>query len=372
MLERRPILLNGLRLTLSRPGALLWTYAINLSLALLFSLRVHARFSALLNHSLASQRLTSGFDLGTLIPALLHLSNHTAAGGVADYAGVPLYVVVYFILVPGTLFSYITGAPARLSVLAGEGIAFFWRFVRITLLTVLISALLLVPLVLAEGAWSRWLSESRTGTEVYFLRLAGIAIIALVACLLRLYFDLVEVYTVQLGQWTLPSGRADRRVLRTLKPAFRTLRRNFGRAYFTFVLLAAGSLAIMLFLTRIAVHMLAQPRAWPMFLLAQTGLFLMLAARFWQRGAETILAQDYPVLLPATVETTQVASAEPALNVMHEPLVEDPLPSAEPQVAPYGNDAYDFIDPLPDPEPISPSLPEADPGVFRRDPPERL
>jgi hypothetical protein len=64
----------------------------------------------------------------------------------------------------------------------------------------------------------------------------------------------------------------------------------------------------------------------------------LLASRFWQRGAETILAEDFPI--PA------------------------PQPATPPSDQPHFSS-----DPQPDPEPAAPSLPEPDPGVFHHDVP---
>jgi hypothetical protein len=47
-----------------------------------------------------------------------------------------------------------------------------------------------------------------------------------------------------------------------------------------------------------------------MFVLAQIGLFLMLMTRFWQRGAETVLAEDNP-LASAVVVVTEPPVQEP-------------------------------------------------------------
>ena len=74
MPRRRSILLNGLRLVVTVPGPLLWTYALNLGLAFLFSIKLHAQFSSILDHSLAAERLNSAFDLGTISGVGLRLS----------------------------------------------------------------------------------------------------------------------------------------------------------------------------------------------------------------------------------------------------------------------------------------------------------
>src|SRR5271155_4628082 len=103
MLERRNIFLHGLSLTLRRLPAFLWTYLFNLALAFLFSIALNLRLSTLLNHSLAAQRLSSGFDLGTIGEAYLHLHEGPIgdAGAGFGHTSIPLYLLIYFLLLPG-------------------------------------------------------------------------------------------------------------------------------------------------------------------------------------------------------------------------------------------------------------------------------
>jgi hypothetical protein len=349
MLERRNIFLHGLSLTLRRLPALLWTYLFNLALAFLFSISLNLQLSALLNHSLAAQRLFSGFDIATLGETFLHLHEGPVgdAGAVFGHASIPLYLLVYFLLVPGTLFCYQADVPARLSTLLKQGLLYFWRFVRITILTLLVSALILGPLSFLQGKWADHVDEHIVGRRGFLATLAGIIVLFLVASILRLYFDLVEVYTVQLGQHLLSNGKPDRRVRRALAPAWRTLRANFSHVWPAFLFLTLVGFAAVILTARISMHMLAQPRVWPMFLLAQLGLFLMLLTRFWQRGAETSLALQNPIPNPLT----------------------DPLPPGRRiQFTPEQRVAPATLEPISDPEPAPPSLDEPDPGVFHHDP----
>ena len=342
--RRRSLLGNGLRLLLLHPGALLWTYATNLVLGVIFSLRAHTQLGAVLNHSLASQRLTAGFDLGTAVAAVQRTTRDVPAAGASSYGGVPLYLLVYFLLVPGCLFTFNTGAPAHLAILLRSGARFFWRFVRITLLTLLISAAVLGPASALASAWANHVDERTVGWSALWQQGAGWLIVLLLAALLRLYFDLVECYTVLLDDQIRPSGFPDKRVRTVLLPALRTLGRHFLRAYGSFLFLFALGLAAFFLLGRIAVHMLAQPRVWPMFLLAQAGLFLLLATRFWQRGAEMTLACDNPLPPPA----------QPAMN--------DETATPQPTET-----AHKPKDAIPNPEPAVPSLPEPDPGIFHHE-----
>ena len=347
---RRSILAHGLRLVVVSPGALLWTFALNLGVAILFSLRLNAQLGSILDHSLAAERLNAAFDLGTLQMTIQRLGYMAPSSGATAFAGLPIYLLVYFLLVPGTLFCYRTSAPARLSILLSSGISYFWRFVRITILTLLVSAAILVPLNLAQSSYAARVDETTVGQSALLHQLPGMILIFLVAALLRLYFDLVEVYTVQLGDQYREDGKQDRRVRHVLLPALRTLGGNFARAYLGFVFLTLLGFAAFLALAWLAIHTVAQPRVWPTFLLAQAGLLAMMATRFWQRGAETILACDYPLPQPSLIQADEPAefSASPA----PEPLAPLHFPT----------------DAQPDPEPAPPSLPEPDPGVFHHEP----
>ena len=196
----------------------------------------------------------------------------------------------------------------------------------------------------------------------------------LVASILRLYFDLVEVYTVQLGQRLRSThfgqhSKPDRRVRRALGPAWRTFRRHFAEAWPMFLFLTIIGIAAVILTARISMHMLAQPRVWPMFLLAQSGLFVMLFTRFWQRGVETSLSLQNQIPLP---------SVRPPIHVPHP--VDPTAPvnpsrrihlSAEPHTPPPPTPAplpTPTPEPIADPEPAPPSLDEPDPGVFHHDP----
>jgi hypothetical protein len=361
MSERRNIFLHGLFLTLRRFPALLWTYAFNLGLALLFSVRFHSQLSGIMDHSLAAQRLIGGFDLGTAASSIFRMQDGHTGSNASNYSAIPLYLLVYFLLVPGTLFCYQTKSPARLSTLFQQGLLHFWRFVRITILTVLISGLILGPLIFLQGKWADHVDNHAVGRHAFFATMLGYVVIFLVASILRLYFDLVEVYTVQLGLRLRRNGKPDRRVRRTLAPAWRTLRGHFSQAWPTFLFLTLLGAAAVILTARISMHMLAQPRVWPTFLIAQLGLFLLLFTRFWQRGAETSLALQNPIFTPTPLPILPVVGKVNPIDPLHpnQRIVLQPDPiSSEPH------------EPISNPEPAPPSLDEPDPGVFHHDPPK--
>jgi hypothetical protein len=393
MPQTRNIFFHGLGITIRRFPAFLWTYLFNLGLALAFCLPLYRRLSGLMNHSLASQRLSSGFDISVVLETMMRIRGDQGGemSTMASHGSVVAFLVIYFLLVAGTLFSYITNQSARLSTLIYQGLLHFWRFVRITLLALLAGLFILGPLTIAERHWSSFVDGRFVGRTSLLLTFAGMLLVLLVASLLRLYFDLVEVYTVQLGTHLRISGRPDRRVRRTFAPALRLLRANFFRLWIIFLALSVSGAVIVFFTSRTAIHMLARPHAWPMFLVAQVGLIAMLFLRFWQRGVETSLVLQHAVTTSddsfpepqgtyrrVTPITTNMPPSPAAANhdrphhieIMSNP---DPLIPVYPpplsQDRPLITDLSDPIpDPIPNPEPPSPPLPEPDPGVFHHDP----
>jgi len=319
MPQRRTLLIGGFLLTFRNWPAFVWTYFFNLGLAILFALPLHRQIATITAHSLASQRLTGAFDLGTMAGVALKLSQGPGPATLSSYFSTPFYLLLYFFIVPGTLFCYQTGTPATLFTLLQSGFLYFWRFVRITLITLVISAPILAGLNALQHRWSAHVDLNTVGRRAFLLDLAGLVLIGLVAAVIRVFFDLVQVYVVQLGLIQFPvipgkKGRPERQIRRAFKPAWRTFRRNFFRLYITFIFLTLLGLAAVVVTARIAMHSLAQPRVWPMFLLAQLGLFLMLLTRFWQRGAETCLALENPIRVPAVVPSATILPQEPLVE----------------------------------------------------------
>jgi hypothetical protein len=354
MPKRHNIFFHGLGIALRRLPAFIWTYVFNLSLAFLVSLPFHHQLSEFLGNSLAAQRISGGFDLGTVAEIFLHINKAPGGSTTVPNAriGVFLFLALYFILVPGTLFCYITRTRARLGTLLRRGLIHFWRFVRITLIALVVCGIILWPLWVLLSRWAHFVDDKFVGRTSLVLLLIGGVLFLLVASLLRLYFDLVEVYTVQLGTLARPNGKPDRRVRLTLKPAWSALSNNLLRIWSAFLLLAILGFAASAWSARTVIHMLAQPRFFPMFFVAQAGLFVMLFMRFWQRGMETSLALQRPIIV----------SSRPGLYMA--PHLTTGVAPPPPPPSAYTPPA----DPIPDPEPAVPSLNEPDPGVFHHEP----
>jgi hypothetical protein len=170
--------------------------------------------------------------------------------------------------------------------------------------------------------------------------------------LLRLWFDLVEVYIVH----NVMDGES--RVRQALLPAYRLLFRYFFRAVGCFLLAGFGGVTalagcLLLWKTLVPAH-----QVWLACLLSQIGLFVLLASRFWQRGIEValVMSADPPIIaatdeIAAQVEEEDIPSLAgvAGLTGLSEPTLRDLVAKlrTEPWAAPETT-------PKPNPGPTSP------------------
>jgi hypothetical protein len=298
------LLARGFQLVLRNWPCVVWVYAVNLVLALLASVPFAVGLSSYLDHTLAAQKIAGTIDLANIVELILHVRDtgffpmvmHTAG-----WVGL-LQLLALFFLFAGSVFVFVAAEPPQLSVLLRGGVAYFWRFARAALLAGGSAAIIVcVLLALRAGLLARADSFYVERRMFLYSAISG-AVVLLVALLLRLWWDLVEIYVVRNAM------DGERRVHLALAPAFRLLFRYFFRIFGSFLLTGlagVAALALCLFLWKA----LPAHQVWLAALLAQIGLFLLLASRFWQRG----------------VEATLVMVVDPPMVIAEELLLEEPL-----------------------------------------------
>ena len=140
-----------------------------------------------------------------------------------------------------------------------------------------------------------------------YLAISG-AVVLLAALLVRLWWDLVEVYIVRNAM------DGELQVRHALLPAFRLLVRHFFRAAGCFFGWCRGRERICL----LPLSLETPPRTSGLDRLfaGQLGLFLLLSSRFWQRGIEAalVMSADPPMLaaeeIAAIIEEDEPTPAE--------------------------------------------------------------
>jgi hypothetical protein len=285
-----------------------WIYLLNLIFGLLSGIPLSAGMASYLDHSLASSQIAGNLDAAYLGELALHLSRSHLLTAAARGAGwlTAVEFVALILLVGGTLRIYLAGEPPRLPVLLARGSEYFWRMVRVSLLSAIVTGLILAGLMAARGALLERLNQVYVERTMFLYAASSAAVVLLVALLLRLWFDLVEVYSIRNG------ALGNRRILRAVLPALRILLGNFWRAFGSFLLiglLGAGALAACFFVWK---DLIPANQVWLAALVAQLGLLLFLAARYWQRAIEVALvaAAELPLSIPAPSERVNPQGAD--------------------------------------------------------------
>lgn len=356
------LLAQGFQLALRNWPFVIWAYAVNLGFALLAGIPFATGLTSYLDHSLAAQRIAGTVDVTYLGELLVHLHS-TSFISTAVHTALwlnLLQLLVLFFLFAGAIFVYVSAEPARLSVLLRGGVAYFWRFIRAAILAGCIAAVILGILLVARVLLLDHLGAVYVERKMFLYSSISGIVILLVALVVRLWWDLVEVYVVRNAM------DGERRVRRALQPALRLLGKYFFRivgSFFLSGIAGVGALALCLLLWK---QFVPAHQVWLACFLAQLGLFLLLASRFWQRGIEAtlVLIADPPIVaveeIAAMVEEEMpVATSTEVFAALSEPTLRELVQKLSHE--PWGNPEVAALLP-PRPSPENPLVPPVEPS----------
>jgi hypothetical protein len=280
----RNILTGGFALMCRHWRCLTWAYFFNLLLAAIAALPLVGQVSAMFNHSFYAQRIAGLLDIGAVAEAGRLISQRPSGILAGSLSLDLLFVAIFFLFTPAILSIYLGDELATAGNLFRIGFRFFWRMVRIAILFAILAAVVLGILFAARGALLTNLDKTHVERAYFVWAFSSFVLIMAIAFFLRLWFDLAQVVIVERGVYRI--GRVeDRGVRHAFGPAWRLLRAGFWKLYLSCALTAlVGRIGLVLALL---VWRASPPGAtFLAFVLAQIGLFLLLASRLWQRGVE--------------------------------------------------------------------------------------
>jgi hypothetical protein len=307
---KRPLpnlLVRGFQLGLRNWPCVVWAYAVNLIFSLLAAVPFAAGLAPYLDHTLAAQRIAGTLNLASLVELEVHLRDTSFIPMAFHTAGWLnlLQLLVLFIFFAGSVFVFVAAEPPRISVVLRGGVAYFWRFVRAAILAGCVAAIILGVLLGVRAALLARADAVYVERQMFYFSLISGAVVLLVALLVRLWWDLVEIYIVRNAM------DGERRVQQALLPALRLLFGYFFRTFGSFLLVGIAGVAafgLCLYLWKA----LPAHQVWVAALLAQLGLFLLLASRFWQRGIEAALVMsiDPPIVIREELAGEEMAAED--------------------------------------------------------------
>jgi hypothetical protein len=295
---------------------IVWFYLLNLALAGLGAASFSNQAHDFLDHSLLSDRLLHGFDLGVLMEMFFQPGFGTVhAAQVAGMHFALLFFVFTALFLPGVLQGYAsTYRLPREEFFRACG-RNLWRFIRLLIVAGIVMGAVAAGLFALHGVLERQAAQSTNELLLPEVRFAGLAVIFLVMAALRIAFDLAETDVVL----------SDRNAVRkSFVLGLRHMWRNLGRLLGSYVVTTIVALIILTAGLLLWMKLVPSASVSGARLVSQLMLLLLLIPRFWQRGiavtyylqnmVEPIVVQPFipaPVIEPVPAAAIPITSPEP-------------------------------------------------------------
>ncbi len=275
-----------------------WIFALNLALAWLSSLALRAIVSPVLDNSLESAKLVTGFDVSTLVLLLQRPEVPTEVLAPSATVAAVLWLLAMLALDGGVITTYLQDRRLGLVEFGASCAMYFWRMARMALYALLpFGGLMAAHNALGDyaGKLARNAPQPRLGFE---LNVAGTLLMVLAALLVRLWFDVAQARIVQDNR----SGVL-RTLLRSLVPAVRSglYLRYFGIALLA-ALVAALGIAVWIHLPHEAVI--------ASFAVLELVTISQIAARLWMKAACARWVALQPELAMVSATAMETATVE--------------------------------------------------------------
>ena len=329
MSDKKSLLGSGWGMVGRNKRYIVWFWLLNLTLAWFGTMAFSKSAHAILDHSLAADRLLHGFDLAVMVNLLARpeFGPMAAATTPAMYFSF-LFLVFTTLFLPGVFQGYAsTYRLPREDFFRACG-RNLWRYIRLMIIAGIVMLIATLALFALHGVLERKAGESTNELLLPEVRFAGLFVIFLIMTGFRIWFDLAEVDVVLSDQ---------RAVRKSIGAAFLHTFRSLGRLLASYVVTAIVAAIISLGGIWTWMKIVAPEKWFAAFLLSQLILFLLLIPRFWQRGV-AVSYWKQNMMAPAVVVQPIAAPIMPQpitppapIAVAPDPAPAVPIPPPAPQ-----------------------------------------
>jgi len=287
--ENKGLVAAGASLVWRRQRVLWWVFAVNLAIGLLGAAGARGQLNKLLEHSLAGEGLSKGFDFGMFLELIGRPNADLMRSSGSSFLFSLLFPLFMIFVAGGILAVYRDNRKFTAGDFFAASGAFFWRFVRLALFSMvpfgILAALLMGVNKLSDYVGDRSVS-AQTG---FYILLTGCAVVMLLVLFVRLWFDIAQVRAVVQDETKMWSN-----LWKALGISWRQASKLF-RVYLCISGVAWVTLAAGLFLwTKLP------PTATPVtFLLLEFIILMQLLTRLWQRASSVTWYQRHVASFPA-------------------------------------------------------------------------
>jgi hypothetical protein len=320
MAENQSLLSDGWNRVARNKRYVIWFYVLNFVLAWLGAASFSNQAHDYLDHSLLSDRLVHGLDLGVLGEMFFQPDfGTTHASTASGFHFALLFFFATAVFLPGVLQGYAsTYRLPREDFFRACG-RNLWRFIRLMIVAGIVMGIVAWLLFWVQGVLLKQAAESTNELLGFEVRVVSLVVIFLVMTALRIWFDLAETDIV------LSDERA---VRRSIGVGFRHAWRNLGRLLGSYVVATIVAAIILVAGLWVWLRLVPSASVLGAIFVSQLMLLFLLIPRFWQRG----VAVSY--YLRNMVEPVAVHPFTPApvvAPVVVEPTPAPVIPSAPPE-----------------------------------------
>jgi hypothetical protein len=302
----RNVLASGLGMVARNKRYIFWFWFLSLTLAEFGTAAFRQSAHAILDHSLLSERLIHGFDVGVYLELLSRpeFGQLNAMRFPAVYFSL-LFFVATALFLPGVFLGYSSTYRLPRDEFFRSCGRNLWRFIRLMIIAGIVMGIIAGILFAITGFIVKKARESTNEILPFELQMLCLAIIFLKMTTLRIWFDLAEADIVLNDQ---------KAVRKSIAAAFRHTLRSLGRLLGSYVfttIIAAALLAGGLWVWS---KFVAPESVMGAFFVSQLTLFLLLIPRFWQRGIAVSYWQQkmLPAIVASAPITPPIAIPEPS------------------------------------------------------------
>ena len=327
--DNKGLVAAGASLVWRRQRVLWWVFGVNFVLGLLGTMGARLQLAKFLQYSLAGEGLSKGFDVGMFLELVNRPEANLMRSAASSFLFAALFPLFMLFVTGGILAVYREDRRFTAGDFFAASGAFFWRFLRLALFSIVPFAILF-GLLSGVHKLSDYFGDRAVSAETgFYILLTGFIVVTLLVLFVRLWFDIAQVRAVVQDEHKMWPN-----LWKGLGISWRNVTTLF-RVYLCISGVAWVSLAAGLWLwTKF------KPTWTPAtFLLLEFLILMQLLTRLWQRASSVTWYQRHAALVPAdAVDFTTPAPEEVIDTVLASQEQEAPSPTNSTEAA-EGNGA---------------------------------
>jgi len=303
--DNKGLVAAGASLVWRQQRVLWWVFGVNFVLGLLGTVGARLQLAKFLQYSLKGEGLSKGFDVGMFMELVNRPEANLMRSAGSSFLFAALFPLFMLFVTGGILAVYREDRRFTAGDFFAASGAFFWRFVRLALLSIVPFAILF-GLLSGVHKLSDYFGDRAVSAETgFYILLAGFIAVTLLTLFVRLWFDIAQVRAVV---------QDEHKMWPNLWKALGISRRNVTRLFRVY--LCISGVAWVTLAGGLWLWAKLPPTATPVtFLLLEFIILMQLLSRLWQRASSVTWYQRHASLVPADAVDFTTSAPEEVIEI---------------------------------------------------------